>query len=304
MGGRGKAGKIKLAAGGAAGREVAREILATPMPPNRQNPQGEPINSLLVEEKLDIIKEAYCAIAIDRARTQARLHREPLSAAWISKKSPSSIPSRSSSFTSTPRSATRRSSVASSRSRAKLDPGYRKAFPAIAGALYDLFFRLRRQPRRDQSARAHERRARDRVGCEGRARRRRALPQSRVRAVASRRCRWTKTRRSRCAPAWASATSAAFRERSARWPTARAWRWRRWMPWTTPAASRELPRRRRRRQRRARAQLLRARREQHRRASVSSSTSSAASRAAMKSRAASSTRWRRPRRARFRWSFA
>ncbi len=49
MGGRGKAGKIKMASDAAQGRRVAEEILATPMPPNRQNPQGEPIKSLLVE---------------------------------------------------------------------------------------------------------------------------------------------------------------------------------------------------------------------------------------------------------------
>src|SRR5579863_892885 len=67
MGGRGKAGKIKFAEGGTQGRAVAEDILATPMPPNRQNPAGEPIKSLLVEEKLPIAKEAYCAITIDRA---------------------------------------------------------------------------------------------------------------------------------------------------------------------------------------------------------------------------------------------
>ncbi|MBV8373170.1 MAG: succinate--CoA ligase subunit beta, partial [Candidatus Eremiobacteraeota bacterium] len=38
MGGRGKAGKIKFASTAAEGRRVAEEILASPMPPNRQNP--------------------------------------------------------------------------------------------------------------------------------------------------------------------------------------------------------------------------------------------------------------------------
>src|SRR5579872_4993075 len=67
MGGRGKAGKIKFANTADEGHKVAEEILATPMPPNRQNPAGEPIKSLLIEEKLPIAKEAYCAIAIDRS---------------------------------------------------------------------------------------------------------------------------------------------------------------------------------------------------------------------------------------------
>src|SRR5271167_4572621 len=59
MGGRGKAGKIKFANTADEGLAVATDILATPMPPNRQNPKGEAINSLLVEEKLPIAKEAY-----------------------------------------------------------------------------------------------------------------------------------------------------------------------------------------------------------------------------------------------------
>ena len=66
MGGRGKAGKIKFASTADEGHKAATEILSSPMPPNRQNPNGEPINSLLVEAKLDIAKEAYAAIAIDR----------------------------------------------------------------------------------------------------------------------------------------------------------------------------------------------------------------------------------------------
>src|ERR1700756_4343078 len=64
MGGRGKAGKIKFATNAAEGKAVTADILATPMPANRQNPNGEPINSVLVEETLSIAKEAYCAITI------------------------------------------------------------------------------------------------------------------------------------------------------------------------------------------------------------------------------------------------
>ncbi|GAC1504323.1 MAG: hypothetical protein NVS1B14_10130 [Vulcanimicrobiaceae bacterium] len=60
MGGRGKAGKIKFANTAEQARSATAEILATPMPGNRQNPKGEPVNSVLVEEKLPIAKEAYC----------------------------------------------------------------------------------------------------------------------------------------------------------------------------------------------------------------------------------------------------
>ena len=140
MGGRGKAGKIKMAGGAEQGRSVAEEIMATPMPPNRQNPSGEPIKSLLVEERLEIAKEAYCAITIDRAA------RKPvfivsrfggMDIEDVSERHPDSIAKF---FVDTTIGYSpyvgRELAFA-----AQLDPGYRKAFPAIAGALYDLFFR-------------------------------------------------------------------------------------------------------------------------------------------------------------------
>jgi succinyl-CoA synthetase beta subunit len=140
MGGRGKAGKVKLASDAAQGRKVAGEIMATPMPPNRQNPQGEPINSLLVEERLPIDKEAYCAITIDRAARKpvfivsrfggmdieevAEGHPESIARFYVDVAiGYSSFIGRELAF------------------KAELDPGYSKSFPAIAGALYDLFFR-------------------------------------------------------------------------------------------------------------------------------------------------------------------
>jgi succinyl-CoA synthetase beta subunit len=140
MGGRGKAGKIKMAAGAAQGRSVAQEIMATPMPPNRQNPQGEPVKSLLVEERLAIAKEAYCAITIDRAARKpvivvsrfggmeieevAEHHPESIAKFYVDTTiGYSPFIGRELAFA------------------AKLDPGYRKLVPAIVGALYDLFFR-------------------------------------------------------------------------------------------------------------------------------------------------------------------
>jgi succinyl-CoA synthetase beta subunit len=139
MGGRGKAGKIKFASGAEEGRAVAENILATPMPPNRQNPNGEPINSLLVEEKLAIEKEAYCAITIDRA------HKKPvimvsrfggMDIEDVSEHHPESI-ARAYVDTAIGYSPFIGRELAFA---AQLDPGYRKQFPAIAGALYELFF--------------------------------------------------------------------------------------------------------------------------------------------------------------------
>ncbi len=140
MGGRGKAGKIKMATGVAQGRTVAEEIVATPMPPNRQNPNGEPIKSLLVEERLDIAKEAYCAITIDRAARKpvivvsrfggmdieevAEHHPESIAKFYVDTTiGYSPFIGRELAF------------------EAQLDPGYRKHLPPIVGALYDLFFR-------------------------------------------------------------------------------------------------------------------------------------------------------------------
>jgi succinyl-CoA synthetase beta subunit len=140
MGGRGKAGKIQMAAGASQGRSLAAEIMATPMPPNRQNPLGEPVRSLLVEERLAIAQEAYCAITIDRAARKpvivvsrfggmeieevAERHPESIAKFYVdSAIGYSPFIGRELAF------------------GAQLDPGYRKQFPAIAGALYDLFFR-------------------------------------------------------------------------------------------------------------------------------------------------------------------
>ncbi len=66
MGGRGKAGGIKFADDAAQGEAVARELIGKVLK-NAQNPDGEEVKSLLVEEKVDIASEAYVSIAIDRA---------------------------------------------------------------------------------------------------------------------------------------------------------------------------------------------------------------------------------------------
>ncbi len=140
MGGRGKAGKIKFATNAQEALTAATEIMATPMPPNRQNPVGEAINSLLVEETLQIEKEAYCAIAIDRTTKKpvfmvskfggmdiedvAHDHPESIAKAFVDVAGGYwSYIGRELAFAS------------------GLDAGYRKALPAITGGLYELFFK-------------------------------------------------------------------------------------------------------------------------------------------------------------------
>jgi succinyl-CoA synthetase beta subunit len=140
MGGRGKAGKVKFAKSADETRAVAQEIMATPMPPNRQNPKGEPVNSVLVEEKLPIVKEAYLAIAIDRTTKSPVIMVSPfggMDIEEVAEKHPGSIAKF---FVNT--------AIGYSpfigrelAFKAGLDPGYRKAFPAIVGGVYDLFFR-------------------------------------------------------------------------------------------------------------------------------------------------------------------
>jgi succinyl-CoA synthetase beta subunit len=140
MGGRGKAGKIKFATTANEGRSVAEEILATPMPPNRQNPAGEPIKSLLVEEKLPIANEAYCAIAIDRRTKKPVVMVSRFGGMDIEEVSENHPESIAKFYIDT--------AIGYSpfigrelAFEAGLDPGYRKQFPVILSALYDLFFR-------------------------------------------------------------------------------------------------------------------------------------------------------------------
>ncbi|MEO9170376.1 MAG: ADP-forming succinate--CoA ligase subunit beta [Candidatus Baltobacteraceae bacterium] len=139
MGGRGKAGKIKFAADAAEAKAAAAEIMATPMPPNRQNPNGEPINSVLVEETLDIALEAYCAIAVDRTTKKPVIMVSKFGGMDIEDVAENHPESIAKHFCDTAIGYSpfigRELAFAGD-----LDPGYRKAFPAIVAGIYDLFF--------------------------------------------------------------------------------------------------------------------------------------------------------------------
>lgn len=140
MGGRGKAGKIKFASSAEEGRKVAQEIMATPMPPNRQNPNGEPINSVLVEETMDIALEAYCAITVDRTTKKPSIIVTKfggMDVEEVHEKHPESFKTY---FVDT---AIGYSPFIGRELAfgADLDAGYRKQFPAIVAGMYDLFFK-------------------------------------------------------------------------------------------------------------------------------------------------------------------
>ena len=137
MGGRGKAGGIKFADDAQQGEALARELIGKVLK-SVQNPDGEEVKSLLVEEKVDIASEAYVSIAIDRAAKKpvvlvtaqggmdveevAEHDPDAIKKYWIDPASGySAFIGRRLAFD------------------AKLPAGYRKAFPAVLGALYTLF---------------------------------------------------------------------------------------------------------------------------------------------------------------------
>jgi succinyl-CoA synthetase beta subunit len=137
MGGRGKAGGIKFADDAQQGETLARELIGKTLK-SVQNPAGEQVKSLLVEEKVDIASEAYVSIAIDRAARKpvvlvtaqggmdveevAEHDPDAIKKYWIDPASGySPFIGRLLAFA------------------AKLPDGYRKAFPSILGALYTLF---------------------------------------------------------------------------------------------------------------------------------------------------------------------
>jgi succinyl-CoA synthetase beta subunit len=137
MGGRGKAGGIKFADTPAQSEELARELIGKVLK-NNQNPDGEEVKSLLVEEKVSIASEAYVSITIDRAAKKpvvivtsqggmdveevAESHPDAISKYWIDP-----------AIGFQPFEARRLAFAA------KLPAGYLKAFPKILGGLYALF---------------------------------------------------------------------------------------------------------------------------------------------------------------------
>jgi succinyl-CoA synthetase beta subunit len=66
-GGRGKGGGVKLVKSADDARKVAEAILSKPLVTPQTGPEGVPVHKLLVASGVDIAKEYYLAIAIDRA---------------------------------------------------------------------------------------------------------------------------------------------------------------------------------------------------------------------------------------------
>ena len=137
MGGRGKAGGIKFADDAQQGGTLARELIGKVLK-SIQNPDGEEVKSLLVEEKVDIASEAYVSIAIDRAAKKPVVlvtAQGGMDVEEVAEHNPTAI-SKYWIDPATGYSAFIGRQLAFS---AKLPEGYRKAFPAVLGALYELF---------------------------------------------------------------------------------------------------------------------------------------------------------------------
>jgi succinyl-CoA synthetase beta subunit len=67
-GGRGKAGGVKVVRDAAAARAAAGEILGKTLVTHQTGPQGRVVRRLLVEQGVDIARELYLGMVVDRAR--------------------------------------------------------------------------------------------------------------------------------------------------------------------------------------------------------------------------------------------
>jgi len=67
-GGRGKGGGVKLVKSAAEAKQAAATILSKPLVTPQTGPEGVPVNKLLIAAGVDIAKEYYAGIVVDRAR--------------------------------------------------------------------------------------------------------------------------------------------------------------------------------------------------------------------------------------------
>jgi succinyl-CoA synthetase beta subunit len=137
MGGRGKAGGIKFADDAQQGEALARELIGKVLK-SIQSPDGEEVKSLLVEEKVDIASEAYVSIAIDRAAKKPVVlvtAQGGMDVEEVAERDPGAIEK----YWIDPAMGYAPFIGRMLAFDAKLPAGYRKAFPAILGALYTLF---------------------------------------------------------------------------------------------------------------------------------------------------------------------
>ena len=76
-GGRGKAGGVKLVKSPAEAAAVAEALLGKPLVTIQTGPDGRVVKKLLVEQTLDIVKELYVGVLLDRARERVVVIASP-----------------------------------------------------------------------------------------------------------------------------------------------------------------------------------------------------------------------------------
>ena len=86
-GGRGKGGGVKVVRNADEAYQAAKAIIGMNLVTHQTGPQGTKVKQVLVEEGLEVEKELYMGVVIDRAR-QCRLSWHQKQAAWILKKLP------------------------------------------------------------------------------------------------------------------------------------------------------------------------------------------------------------------------
>ncbi|RMF67673.1 MAG: ADP-forming succinate--CoA ligase subunit beta [Calditrichaeota bacterium] len=69
-GGRGKGGGVKLARNAEEAEKIAGQMIGMTLVTHQTGPQGKEVRKVLVEEGLDIARELYVGIVLDRARSQ------------------------------------------------------------------------------------------------------------------------------------------------------------------------------------------------------------------------------------------
>jgi succinyl-CoA synthetase beta subunit len=137
MGGRGKAGGIKFADTASEGAAYAKELIGKVLK-NQQNPDGEEVRSLLVEEKVAIESEAYASITIDRATKKPVVivtSQGGMDVEEVADSNPDAI----SKYWIDPAIGFQPFEARQLAFAAKLPAGYMKSFPKILGGLYTLF---------------------------------------------------------------------------------------------------------------------------------------------------------------------
>ncbi len=69
-GGRGKGGGVKLAHSADEARQIAQSMIGMTLVTHQTGPEGKEVRKVLVEEGLDIERELYLGVVLDRARSQ------------------------------------------------------------------------------------------------------------------------------------------------------------------------------------------------------------------------------------------